>query len=252
MGDIHELSSCTTESKCNLQRCHTVLQFCLTTSTLVPQTSQAFTFHPGTFLNLHYLTYKPSAVSLILFPKKAEGITANPESGEDLLLHVGFKPVNQLHLLLAFSLHREELDDAGGLVDVDAHGGGQGELDVHILAVMPDLVTGARPASAPGPVVLSKATWSVLAFARCTLANHPDHHPAHKVHFPVPSLTQQTLLTQHLEHKQTPRVNVWKQFRLCSVLRLYLWGMLVSLGPGGIRTHCVWRTRHFRRFLWNP
>lgn len=93
------------KSKCSLQRCHTVLQYSFTTSTLVPQTSQALTFHPDAFLNLHYLTSKPSAVSLILFPKKAEGICANPEPGENLLLHVSFELVNQLHLLLTLSLH---------------------------------------------------------------------------------------------------------------------------------------------------
>lgn len=86
---------------------------------------------------------KPAAVSLILFPNKTVRICANPKPGENLLLDVDFELVNEPHLLLAFSLHQEELDDAGGLVDVDAHAGGHGELHVHVLAVVPDLVAGA-------------------------------------------------------------------------------------------------------------
>lgn len=107
--------------------------------------------------------------------------------------------MNQPHLLLALSLHQEELDDAGGLVDVDAHGGGQGEIDVHVLAVVPDLVAGARPADAPGGVVLSEAALPFLALAGSALADQPDHHPAIVVHLPVPAVAQQTLLTQHLK-----------------------------------------------------
>lgn len=114
----------TTEDQFNLHRCHSLPQFSFTAPTFVPQTSQAFTFHPDTFLNLHYLTSQPSAVSLILFPKKAEGICADPEPGENIFLHVGFEFVNQPHLFLFLSLHWEELYDAGGLVDIEAHGGG--------------------------------------------------------------------------------------------------------------------------------
>lgn len=101
-------------------------------------------------------------MSLILFPNKAEGIGANPESREDLLLEVFFEFVNQPHLLLTLSLHQEELYDACGLVDIDAHGGGQGQLDVHVLRIVPDLIAGARPAGTPGGFVLSDAAGSVL------------------------------------------------------------------------------------------
>lgn len=189
-------------NKCNLQRCHNMLQH------LFPKTLQAFTFHSDTFLNLHYLTSQPSAVSLILFPKKAEGICANPESGVNLLLHVNFELVNQPHLFLTLALHWQELYDTGRLVDVDAHGGGQGELDVHILAVVPELVTGARPTDTPRPVVLSEATGPILALPGCTLTDHPDHHPAIEVHFPVPSMAEQTLLRQHLKQRAGKQSNI--------------------------------------------
>ncbi len=148
---------------------------------------------------LPHLCAKPFTVSLILFPNKAERVCANPEPGEDLLLDAEFELVNQPHLLLALSLHQEELDDAGGLVDVDAHSGGQGELDVHVLAVVPDLVAGARPAGAPGAAVLPDAAGPVLGLPGCALTDHPDHHPAIVVHLPVPATAQQILLTQHLK-----------------------------------------------------
>lgn len=70
--------------------------------------------------------------------------------------------MNQPHLLLSLSLHQEELYDACGLVDVDAHGGEQGHLDVHVLRIVPDLTAGARPAGTPGGFVLSDAAGSVL------------------------------------------------------------------------------------------
>lgn len=134
-------------------------------------------------------------MSLIPFPNKAERICANPEPGENLLLDVGFELVNQPHLLLALSLHQEELDDAGGLVDVDAHGGGQGELDIHVLAIVPHLVAGSRPAGTPGAVVLPEAAGPVWGLARRLLTDQPDHHPAIEVHLPVASMAQQILLT---------------------------------------------------------
>lgn len=157
---------------------------------------------PDAVLNFYYLTpprAKPSAVSLILFPNKAERICANPEPGENLLLDADFELVNQPHLLLALSLHQEELDDAGGLVNVDANGGAMGELDVRVLAVGPDLVAGTRPAGAPGAGVLSDAAWSILALPGCTLTDHPYDYPAIVVHLPVPSIAQKTLFTQHLK-----------------------------------------------------
>lgn len=138
-------------------------------------------------------------MSLILFPNEAERMCSDPEPGENLLLDVDLELVNQAHLLLAFPLHQEELDDAGGLVDVDAHRGGQGELDVHVLAVVPDLVAGSRPAGAPGAVVLPEAAGPVLAGR--AFADQPDHHPAIVVHLPVPPMAQQILLTQHLKKR---------------------------------------------------
>lgn len=162
-------------------------------ASLVPQTPSPL--HP----NVH----PPSpphvpATSLILFPNEAEGVCSHPEPGENLLLDVGFELVNQSHLLLVFSLHQEELDDAGGLVDIDPHGGCQGETDVHILPVVPDLVAGAGPASAPGAVVLPKTAGPLLTPAWGAFSNQPDHHPTIVVHLPVPAMAQQTLLTQHL------------------------------------------------------
>lgn len=191
---MNKPSSCTRESK---HKDVDVLQSCFTF--LVPQTSQAFP--PDTFLNVHYLTpaFKPSTASLILFPNQAEWICANPEPRENLLLDAGFELVDQPHLLLALALHQEELDDAGGLVDVDAHSGGQGELDVHVLAVVPHLVAGARPAGAPGVGVLPDAAGPVLALPGRALTDQPDNHPAIVVHLPVPSMAHQTLLTQHLK-----------------------------------------------------
>lgn len=129
-------------------------------------------------------------MSLILFPNKAEGTCANPEPGKNLLLHVGFELVNLAHLLLALSLHYEELYDASGLVDVDAYGGAGRQLDIHVLAVVPDLIAGAGPADAPGGGVLPEATGPVLAFPGCALTHYPNHHPAIVVHLPVPSIAQ--------------------------------------------------------------
>ncbi len=150
-------------------------------------------------------------MSLILFPNKAERICADPERGENFLLDFDFELVNQAHLLLCLSLHQEELDDAGRLVDVDAYSGGQGELDIHVLAVVPNLVAGPWPASAPGAVVLPEAARPVLAFAGGALADQPEHHPAIVVDLPVSSMAQKTLLTQHLKEEGGQSRKRWKQ-----------------------------------------
>lgn len=62
--------------------------------------------------------------------------------------------MNQSHFLFGLALYYKELDDAGRLVDVQSHGVGQGKVDIHILAVVPDLVAGPRPANTPGAIVL--------------------------------------------------------------------------------------------------
>lgn len=107
--------------------------------------------------------------------------------------------MNEPHLLLGLSLHQEELDDAGRLVDVEAHGGGWGEPEVHVLCVVPDLVTGARPAHTPRAVVLTEAAGPVLVLSGRALTHHPHHHPAIIVHLPVPSVAQQILFGQDLK-----------------------------------------------------
>lgn len=160
---------------------------------------------PHHILNLHKpppSLSNPSALSLILFPNEAERTGANPEPGVDLLLDVGLELVNQPHLLLGLALHQQELDDAGGLVHVDAHPGRLRERDIHVLAVVPHLEAGARPAGAPGATVLPEAAGPLVAFSGGAFTDQPDHHPAVVVHLPVTTVTQQILLTQHLQEER--------------------------------------------------
>lgn len=174
-------------------------------------------------------------MSLIFSPEAAKGICANPEAGENLLLEVGFELMNQAHLLLALSLDRQKLDDAGGMVNVDAHGRPEGELHVHVLAVVPDLVAGPRPASSPGLFVLPDAAG--LAFPGGALADQPDHDPAVVIHLPVSPISLQPLLTQDLKReREREQIEWWSQRSPCALEDLILYiavlpFTLQSFGP---------------------
>lgn len=144
----------------------------------------------------------PVKVSLIFFPNETEGIRADPEPGKNLLLQFGFELVDQPHLLLGVSLHREELDHSCRLVDVDPDGGGGRQPDVDVLAVVPDLVAGAWPAHPPGAFVLPETAGHLLGFTGCALGHQANHHPAVVVHLPVASEAHQPLLTKHLREER--------------------------------------------------
>ncbi|KAG7238899.1 hypothetical protein INR49_030446 [Caranx melampygus] len=173
----------------SLQRCHVIPKLStLNVHSLPP--------HPS-----HYYYYTPQQVEV--------GVRTDPDRGQHLLLDVGLELVDQPHLLLGpLALHQQELDDARRLVHVDAHGGGLGQLGVHVLAVVPHLVAGAGPAGAPGGAVLPEAARPVLGLPGRALTDHPDHHPAVVVHLPVSPVSQQALLTQHLEQRAGELVHV--------------------------------------------